>query len=173
MWFKWPEYKIYMHYPLPRGPSAISVFWAYTLLFFFLLTGLVTAATKDEYRQHPRHLATPRHNHVPTSTLRNHFPPPSTRTRSRHAQISRAWARKWGKRDEGTGGRGKRDEKREEVNPVAAKFRTVKDGDMPGYPDFTVTAREPLSVWDDEAMALTTETLLQGMFYVRVPLSNG
>lgn len=61
----------------------------------------------------------------------------------------------------------------QEINPVTPKFKTVKDPDMPGYPDFGVGAVQSLSSWDDERMVLTTKRFVPGVFQTRLGLGNG
>jgi hypothetical protein len=62
---------------------------------------------------------------------------------------------------------------RAEINPVARKFRTVADSDMPGYPDFSVTSKFILSTWNDDELSLTTTQFMPGIWLVRAPIANG
>jgi hypothetical protein len=62
---------------------------------------------------------------------------------------------------------------RDEVNPVAPKFMTKPDPDMPPLVDFSVMSKYNLSSWDDEALALTSKIFLPGQFQARVPIANG
>jgi hypothetical protein len=62
---------------------------------------------------------------------------------------------------------------RAEINPVWKKFRTVPDNDMPGYPEWSVLAKENLSSWDDETWTLTTTKLMPGMYPARLGVANG
>jgi hypothetical protein len=56
---------------------------------------------------------------------------------------------------------------------VARKFRTVADPDMPGYPDFSVTSKVILSMWNDDELSLTTTQFMPGIWHVREPIANG
>jgi hypothetical protein len=63
--------------------------------------------------------------------------------------------------------------RRDEINPVARKFTTVADSDMPGYPDFSVTSKVILSTWNDDELSLTTTQFMPGIWHVRGPIANG
>jgi len=70
-------------------------------------------------------------------------------------------------------GRSGEDSMPQEINPVTPKFKTVKDPDMPGYPDFRVIAEDNLASWDDNRLELTTTKFMPGMFQTRLGLANG
>lgn len=59
------------------------------------------------------------------------------------------------------------------INPVARKFATVADPDMPGYRDFSVTSKVTLSTWNDDELSLTTTQFMPGIWHVREPIANG
>ena len=62
---------------------------------------------------------------------------------------------------------------RGEINPVAQKFATTPDSDMPGYPDFSPLSKTNLSSYDDSLLQLSSTEPMQGMYPVNRPIGNG
>jgi len=62
---------------------------------------------------------------------------------------------------------------RGEINPVAQKFATVPDPDMPGVPDLSPLAKTNLSSYDDSSLQLTSTKPMQGIFAANRPVGNG
>jgi hypothetical protein len=63
--------------------------------------------------------------------------------------------------------------RRDDVNPASPfKFRTRPDANMTLH-DFGVFAENPLSVWDDEELTLTTTNFIPGDYRARMGLANG
>jgi hypothetical protein len=60
-----------------------------------------------------------------------------------------------------------------DVNPASPfKFKTKPDVNITLH-DFGVFAENPLSVWDDEELTLTTKSFIPGEYRARMGLANG